>query len=96
VTTAQYRLLSAEERDMECVNRTLATLLLDLAPVLGLLKATAVTEPRGALAAVLGHLGEAFTHASAGRAEATVASVISAAGATFHVRSVPPPTTSVA
>ncbi len=81
---------------MECVNRTLATLLLDLAPVLGLLKATAATEPRGALATVLAHLGEAFNHASAGRPEATVTSVISAAGATFHVRSILPPTTSVA
>ena len=85
VTTAQYRLLSAEESDMECVNRTLATLLLDLAPVLGLLKSTAAGEPGGPLAAAMGHLGEAFTHASAGRAEATVTSMISAAGATFHV-----------
>jgi hypothetical protein len=86
VTTAQYRLLSADELDMECVNRTLATLLLDLAPVLGHLKTTAATQPDGPLATVLGHLGEAFNHAAAGRAEATATSLITAAGVTFLVR----------
>jgi hypothetical protein len=86
VTTAQYRLLAAEECDMECVNRTLATLLLDLAPVLGHLKATAATHPGSPLATVLAHLGDAFNHASVCRPEATVSSLIAAAGATFLVR----------
>jgi hypothetical protein len=86
VTTAQYRLLSAEECDMACVNRTLATLLLDLAPALGHLKATAEDQPDGPLAAVLEHLGDAFNHAASGRSAATLTSMITAAGVTFQIR----------
>jgi hypothetical protein len=86
VTTAQYRLLSADKPDMECVNRTLAALLLDLAPALGHLKATAAGQPDSPLATVLDHLGAAFDHAASGRSDATVTSLITAAGETFHIR----------
>lgn len=61
------------------VNRTLDDLLDTLAPVYDQLETMATTEPAGAVAAVLAHVGRAFDLAVAGLPESAVASMVTAA-----------------
>src|SRR5215510_15085606 len=61
------------------VNKTLDDLLDALAPVHEQLQTMATTEPAGAVAAVLAHLGRAYDLAVAGLHESAVASMITAA-----------------
>ncbi|MFC4855428.1 hypothetical protein [Actinophytocola glycyrrhizae] len=78
VQTAQRKLLLSG-RDLADVNETLARLFAELAPIHAELAATAAAAPHGPVAAVLAQLRVGFAHATEGRPEPAINSVITAA-----------------
>lgn len=78
-------LMSSSPRDLVWVHQVLADLAAALAPVSAHLEAVADAQPAGAVAAVLGYLREAFTHAGAGRAEQAMSCVLTAMVTAFRL-----------
>ena len=78
VQTAQRKLLLSDH-DLADVNEALARLFAELAPIHDELAATAAAAPHGPVAAVLAQLRESFAHATEGRPEPAINSVITAA-----------------
>lgn len=71
--------------DLATVDHMLADLIMDLAPVLARLEATACAEPAGPVAVVLGHLRFAFGYAARGMPDPAATSLITAAAAAFRL-----------
>ncbi len=85
VAQAAQQELLATRRDLDSVQRVLAAILAALAPVERELEAMGSAEPTSAVAAVLGHLRMAFTHAAEGRADPAVSSVVTAAATSYRL-----------
>lgn len=76
---------SSSPRDLVWVHHVLADLATALTPVSAHLEAVAAAQPAGPVAAVLGHLRQAFTYAAAGGAEQAVSCVLTAMVTAFRL-----------